>query len=845
VLDLITDAAFAASVFRFIDIEFYFWYTDIRQKERGIAMTFTKRLLALLLCFAMLLTLAACTDAPAQPTDAPIAAATEAPSEAPTEAPTEPPADLLYDNAIQKLAAESDVALECLYTVSTTVADQLFTEQHQQTIVYNGMGSDDLTVSLSDTLEFNLQEETDTQVEKTPIVYSEIFSGGILYTSLNADNKNYRFSASVSNEHIEGRYLPPALLDLTLYGSISAEDEGSATRILFSEPTAPESWALPADARMLDASGTAVVDAEGNLQQMTYTVTYEYGPSEVTLEVESNLLQSTQTVSVPDNAVSYISIQYPDALLSYISTIGLLGQADAATTSHTESVTSQAAGVVRNQTTSMNLYHVDDLMTKIDTNVYLMDYTTNEDMELKQEELYRNGKYVLTVDDGVPTSQNGIDPQLIEDYCATILLSHMCSPEFWKDVTATDLGSTYLLEFTYTEDFGNTIQNTICSMFWEDPAFLNKLASAYATNETTGYLAVDTFTGLPTAAGYYYKGTHTIEGGDYELCLQSDQSIEVPGMNAYYEITEELLPEAEPEQKATPLFYHVTGDKGQEMWLFGTIHIGDERTAYLPQEIYDAFAASDALALEFYSETFEEKAENDKKFQEQLSKLYFYSNGSATKDHLDEELYENALRYLKASGGYSMNAPYMKPSLWSQTIENFYLRQTYGLSSEKGCESRLEKMAKEQNKEIRDVESGLAQVKMSTGWSDELQELMLEDAISYSPTEYQDSTWELYELWCAGDEAALREAIAEEVDTSELTDEELAEYEAQKPLMEEYNKGMSYDRNKEMLKVAKKYLESDDVVFFAVGLAHLLDSENGLVDTLRDAGYTVELVSYS
>lgn len=807
-------------------------------------MKLSNRLIALLLCLSMLLSMTACSNAPAGSAAAPTAAATEAPTEPPTEAPTEPPADLVYENAVQTLAAASDISLECLYTVSTTVADQLFTEQHQQTLTYSGIGSENMAVSLSDTLEYNIQEEKDPEEEEIPVVYSEILSGGTLYTSLSADTESYRFSAALTNEQADGRYLPPVLMDLSLYGSISAEHEASGTRILFSEPTAPESWALPADARMLDASGTATVDADGNLQQMTYTVTYQHGPAEVTLEVESKPLQSAQAVAVPENAASYISVQYPNALLTYISTIGLLGQAEAVTASHTESVTSQAAGVVRNQSTAMNLYDADDLMTKIDTSIYLMDYSTNEDMELKQEELYRNGKYVLTVDDGVPTSQNGIDPQLIEDYCATILLSHMGSPEFWKDVTATDLGSAYLVEFTYTEDFGDTIQNTICNMFWEDPAFLNKLASAYVTNETTGYLAVDTFTGLPTAAGYYYKGTHTIEGGDYELCLQSDQSIEAPGLNAYFEITEELLPEAEPEQKATPLFYHVTGDKGQEMWLFGTIHIGDERTAYLPQEIYDAFAASDALALEFYSETFEDQIENDEKFQEQLSKLYFYSNGTTTKDHLDEDLYENALRYLKASGGYSMNAPYMKPSLWTQTIENFYLRQTYGLNSEKGCESRLERMAKEQNKEIRDVESGLSQVKMSTGWSDDLQELMLEDAISYSSTEYQDSTWELYELWCAGDEAALREAISTEVDTSELTEEELAEYEAQKPLLEEYNKGMSYDRNKEMLKVAKKYLESGDVVFFAVGLAHLLDSENGLVDTLRDAGYTVELVAF-
>ena len=54
---------------------------------------------------------------------------------------------------------------------------------------------------------------------------------------------------------------------------------------------------------------------------------------------------------------------------------------------------------------------------------------------------------------------------------------------------------------------------------------------------------------------------------------------------------------------------------------------------------------------------------------------------------------------------------------------------------------------------------------------------------------------------------------------------------------------MEIDRNAGMLEVAKKYLESGDTVFYAVGLAHLL-AEDGLVFTLRDAGYTVELVPY-
>ena len=56
---------------------------------------------------------------------------------------------------------------------------------------------------------------------------------------------------------------------------------------------------------------------------------------------------------------------------------------------------------------------------------------------------------------------------------------------------------------------------------------------------------------------------------------------------------------------------------------------------------------------------------------------------------------------------------------------------------------------------------------------------------------------------------------------------------------------MSHNRNDGMLEVLKGYLESGETVFVAVGLAHLLDETNGLVDTLRAAGYTVELVEFA
>ena len=310
------------------------------------------------------------------------------------------------------------------------------------------------------------------------------------------------------------------------------------------------------------------------------------------------------------------------------------------------------------------------------------------------------------------------------------------------------------------------------------------------------------------------------------------------------------------------------------MWLLGTIHVGDERTAYLPEEIYNAFAASDALALECDSEAFDEQVEKDDKLSEQVSDLYFFSDGTTIESLIpdflakyevteeesetpedaenpedaeeteEEDDYAEALKYMKAIGAYNMNMPYAKPYLWSSAIDDFHLRQGYQLHRDQGVEERLHDWAEELGKEIREIESSMFQLKMLTGFSNDLQMMMLAESLNSSARESWEATYELYELWCAGDEAALREELSDEVDMTDWTEEEIASYEKTKHLLDEYNKAMSYDRNDGMLKKAIEYLESGDVVFYAVGLAHLLNDVNGLVDTLREAGYTVELVTY-
>ena len=791
------------------------------------------RIIALVLCAAMLISLAGCTQKPAE---------TTVPPTEPTTVPTEPAADEVYAAARASLDSATHLTTNLIVTTITNVDGDEISERSTQTLTYKDAGTEEAVIVCDETVRYGIHDPDMAEDSDATMAYKEIWYQGNVYAEMES---TYRYYGPVDAEAARSRYLPVVLLNAELYGTMTSETTDEGTLITFADPSAPEAWAIPQEGELVEASGTALVTPEGVLKQMHYTITYIHGPATVTLEVQSNPQETPKVVTAPANPDTYTYISCIDTLRLTLEYPLYMLQADTAAVSSVESMFCQAAGVLRNQSTTINQYDRDsDNLAKIETNVFFMDYSTMKDEKYEQEEVYQNGKYSYTVNDGLPTHESGLTWDDIRLYTYEMMLSGLLDMDYWKDVTATDMGSVYFLEYQLNDNFGNTIQNSICEMLWQDATFLIALSSAYRNEDLTGYLSIDKYTGLPVAAGYYYKGVHTIQGQEYPLTLQFDQSFQLPAKGAYQEITDRMPAEEEPETKATPLFYHVTGENGQEMWLLGTIHVGDERTGFLPQEIYNAFAASDALALECDTEAFDDLMEEDDDLSEEVSNLYFYSDGTTIESMMEEEEYADALKLLKATGSYNMNMPYAKPYVWSSSIEEFYLRQGYGVHGDQGVEERLHDWAEELDKEILEIESSMFQIKMLTGFSKDLQLEMLKDAMNSSAREYWEGVAELYELWCAGDEEALRAELSDEVDMTDWTGEEIAEYEACKHLIDEYNKAMSYDRNDGMLKKAIQYLESGDVIFYAVGLAHLLNNVNGLVDALRDAGYTVEPVTY-
>ena len=780
-----------------------------------------KKILALLLCAAMLFSLAACGTTGESTAEQPAA---------------EPTAAEVYTQAAAALDESDVLSLQNDITLDTEVGADVFSEKYSQTLELRGRSGESLSASLSERCEYG----------KVTEMLEEVYSGGTLYSKLNG----YSYRSELSREAFEDYIFPVILLSAELYGTVEWEDEDT---IRFADPTGPEAWLGLEEKELIDAEGFVDLDAEGRIVKSGFDATYSSGAAEIQLSITSSLQEpGTEEIAAPENPDQYVLLPDPYVPQMLFRAEGLSGKSTAISFTQMETFTMLDLSygmdsVARTQTFAYDCCgDLNDLVANMDASVTASAPYYGETYSTVQNEHFENGVYTYTVD-GDATQEQEISALDMRSYYQTQLCTQIPTASEFSEYTLTDLGGSCLIEFAYKEDTFDTSEGYILYNLFSNENFLKNISQQSSVEvgerKGEGYVGIDKATGLPTSVGISYTAEYLIDGMSYSLGYEFVQTMNIGSPWIALSISETRPAPDESLTAPTPLFYHVTGEDGQEMWLLGTIHVGDSRTERLPQEITDALAGADALAVEFDSDAFMAQLEEDQELAAAVFQSYLYSDGSMASDHVeDQELYENAVRLMKAAGQYNAYCDYMKPFLISQSIENFYQDRGYALSSEYGVDQQLMKLAGELDKPIWNVESGQEQLEMLSGFSDALQELMLADTVYMGQTEYNRQSKELFELWCGGDEAALIQAL--ERDESNMTEEEKTYYQENKALFEEYDKAVLTERNDGMLDVAVSYLEGGKQVFYAVGLAHLL-SGNGLVQALRDAGYTVELVSFA
>ncbi len=278
----------------------------------------------------------------------------------------------------------------------------------------------------------------------------------------------------------------------------------------------------------------------------------------------------------------------------------------------------------------------------------------------------------------------------------------------------------------------------------------------------------------------------------------------------------------EVKSKSSGICYKVKGGKN-DLYLIGTIHVGNEEMYPLSDSIEEVVKNADVLALELDLDEVSE----DEQF-ELTSKYAFYTDGTLLSDFLDDREMSK-LELIFAPIGYNrMIIDICKPWMILTSFSDALLNGT-DYKAENGVEEYLKKIYK--GDEIIGLETFESQLKALASISDE-------DGIKAIKETLKDDDWikeekdglaDMVNTWIKGD----ADAIGKE--RNESYGEDLTQAEI------DYNYAIMDEREAKMVEKIENFLESDDgkTYVVAVGTLHVV-GEGSLSDLLKEKKYTLE-----
>lgn len=263
-------------------------------------------------------------------------------------------------------------------------------------------------------------------------------------------------------------------------------------------------------------------------------------------------------------------------------------------------------------------------------------------------------------------------------------------------------------------------------------------------------------------------------------------------------------------------------DGDTTVYLQGTVHLGTEDFYPFHDLIEEAYESADIVVPEV------DVTDVDLFSSLGATAMHgVYFDGTTIKDHISEEIYEKLEEVLETYGMPVDIVGFFKPWMLSMTL-NQLVAQELGFMH--GVDMYFLERAKEDGKEIIELESVDDQYDVLAGRSPEFQEQQLEETLD-SMDDFENVMMEVFALYLDGNSDALLQLLFPPDDAE--VDEEY----------EEYMKDLNDRRNVTMAEKIKEFLEedSDKTYFVFVGAAHLI-KEPHIISILEEEGYTIDHV---
>ncbi len=463
-----------------------------------------KRMAVFAVCLGILAVLMGCQKIPPEPTTVPPTTVTT-----PTQPPLSPKEK--YDLAKQQLENASNWILEYTLEESRTVGENTYTKTVSGKASFSKLYSPDMMAVVEEQLSYGDYSSA----------YMEVYCEGTAYSQVNQSH----FKSDMEPENFVERQLPAALLSSKRYQSIQETPGENGTVITFEDAKTLEDWAAKTGAKLVSASGTAVLDSSSTLRETASNITYLLGDTQYSVTASMRVtapagldLSGTHQEHIKGSVL----IQDLDAPKLLLQIVGDVYASDVLHCDAVESIYSQAIPLAYSQNTLIDLSGREEkLSASVDYTSHLSDYRGNISTN-SQTDAFADGVFTTVKNGGTPQESTTVTAQQMRSYCEDRILAALAAPKYWKNAVITVKKDSIRIDIEGNFAYVSDMMDNVSQFLQVD---LESKATTKETKSAGGYIELDRETGLPTAMGLNLERHHTIDTIPYQLTYRLEQNM--------------------------------------------------------------------------------------------------------------------------------------------------------------------------------------------------------------------------------------------------------------------------------------------------------------------------------